>query len=133
MIDKQKVEKWDSFKLNGTKYLNILDTAYDGFFNKRGVIYSEHLMFLILAEAKNDGLKHLVEKIHSIEKNCRNHAAHEIMSVTDTVIKERTGFTGIQIMKMVQQLFDYTGLKTSSESWNSYDDMNDMIIRLLDE
>ena len=70
----------------------------------------------------------MAENIRSIEVSVRNLAAHQIISITDVMIKALTGFTGIQIMNQIKELFSYTGIKIGSDDWNSYDKMNQQII-----
>lgn len=44
------------------------------------------------------------------------------------MIEERTGFSAEKIMKMIQKLFSYTGIKVKKEYWDSYDLMNQEIL-----
>ena len=39
-----------------------------------------------------------------------------------------TGFTGEEIMTMIKELFPHTGIMVKREYWNSYDQMNKMIL-----
>ena len=61
-------------------------------------------------------------------RGVRNLAAHQIISVTDETIRQRTGFTTTQIMDMIKRLFSYTGISVKKDYWDSYDQMNDLII-----
>lgn len=57
-------------------------------------------------------------------------AAHQIITITDLDIRKKTGgFSAWQIMKMIQELFDYTGGSIKPEDWKSYNRMNEEIIR----
>ena len=63
----------------------------------------------------------------------RNTAAHEVVSVTEKWIKEKTkgvkdgGLTPQQIFRIIKQLCYYAGLPAGENVWKSYDEMNDMI------
>ena len=54
-------------------------------------------------------------------------AAHEIVSVTGGWIKERCGLTPDDILKMLNNLAEYAGLKQSEIKNGSYDKMNELI------
>lgn len=66
--------------------------------------------------------------IRIVETNIRNLAAHEIVSVTKATMSNMTGFTGEEIMTMIKELFPHTGIMVKREYWNSYDQMNEMIL-----
>lgn len=68
-----------------------------------------------------------------VEENIRNLAAHEIISVTDDTIKKKTGFTSKAIMDKIKQCFQHSGITIKKEYWNSYDDMNTIIITAMDD
>ena len=131
MKKKRMVKMWDRKKLEGTRVLDVLNEAYVSGFEYSWV-KSDHLRYIIDAYVDDEKLKKLITNIRDAENAIRNLAAHEIMSITDDTIMELTGFSGTKIMQMIQQLFSYTDIKAKSEFWNSYDDMNSMIIGLLD-
>ena len=39
-----------------------------------------------------------------------------------------TGFSADKIMQMIQKLFIYTGIKIKKEYWDSYDQMNEVLL-----
>jgi hypothetical protein len=39
-----------------------------------------------------------------------------------------TGFSSDKIMEMIKELFNYTGINIKKEHWNTYDEMNKIII-----
>lgn len=130
-VQKQKaVRKWDRGKLNKTEVLHVLEKGYKTEF-RYGDIRSNDLKMLIEYYSKDAKLKKLVSNLRKIEVNLRNQAAHQIVSVTDQKIKSETGFTGRQIMDMIKELFCYTGINTSDTAWNSYEEMNQIIINLI--
>lgn len=118
---------WSMKKIENTKVGNILNSLYKGGFKEKN-IYSYHLKGLIEGYSKDTHLVQLVNDIRSVEANIRNLAAHEIISVTDITIKELTGFTAEKIMKMIQELFGYTGIAIKEEYWDSYVSMNQKIL-----
>ena len=74
----------------------------------------------------------LVSSLRYVERNIRNTAAHEMVSVTDDVIKNITNFSSNAIMKKIEKVFSYTDLDIIDEYWNSYDLMNQLIIERID-
>ena len=62
----------------------------------------------------------------------RNLAAHQIISVTGT-IQSQTGYTGKQIMEMLKKTFAFAEMGIKKEYWDSYDDMNTVIVRQMDK
>ena len=118
--------RWDEYKMTGTEVDRILNADFFNF--KYGFVYSVHLKALILHYSQNQRLSELAEDLRHIEENIRNIAAHEIVSITEETIKQQTGFTASQIMEKIKGLFDFTGMNIKREYWNSYDEMNRMII-----
>jgi hypothetical protein len=114
-------------KLENTEVGRILNDLYKGEFREKN-IYSHHLKGLIERYSNDAYLLQLVKDIRLVEANIRNLAAHEIVSITDVTIKELTGFIPEKIMKMIQELFRYTGISIKEEYWDSYDNMNRMIL-----
>lgn len=119
--------EWDRGKLVSTKIDHILQKAYNPF--RYGYVYSDHLNIIINQFAENIRLKELSNDIRKVERNIRNLAAHEIVVITDSDIKHKTGFYGRQIMNLIKELFNYAGPELDPQAWNSYDRMNDLIKR----
>ena len=128
--DREKRRRWSETKLQGTEVGEILKESYKGKFNY-GDIYSEHLKILVCAMSNDAHLKKLVDNVRSVEFNIRNLAAHEIISVSDEMIKKRTGFSAEKIMNMIKELFNYTGIPVKPEYWDSYDEMNEKILECM--
>lgn len=123
------IRSWSASKLKGTDVGKALDEAYEsqqGF--KGGAISSIHLNEIIKIFSGNQHLNDLTENVRSVESNIRNLAAHEMVSVTETSMKDLTGFSGEKIMNMIKELFSYTDIGVKKEYWNSYDDMNEVIL-----
>ena len=123
--------QWSESKLQGTEEEQVLDKAFQGKFNGTD-IYAVHLKYLIDHFSDNSTLKELVEKLRSVEEQIRNDAAHDVISVTEETIIQKTGFTSTKIMQMIQNLFYYTGISVKKEYWKSYDEMNRRILKEID-
>jgi len=126
------VRNWNRQKLLNTEIDRILNGRWRDF--RYGDVYSSQLIEIIIA--KNEGNAALIETVNGlreVERTVRNIAAHEIVSVTDEEIKNKTGFTSLQVMGLVKKAFNYTNLNIKSEYWNTYDDMNDKLIESLGE
>ncbi len=123
--------QWSESKLQKTEVKQVLDKAFQGKFNGTD-IYAVHLKYLIDHFSDNSTLKELVEKLRSVEEQIRNDAAHDVISVTEETIIQKTGFTSTKIMQMIQNLFYYTGISVKKEYWKSYDEMNRRILKEID-
>ncbi len=117
---------WVEEKLQGTDVLAALEAAFNSF--HYGDVNSAHLNELIQVSSAPAEVKSLVRDLRGIESNLRNMAAHRIISVTEETIKKDTGFTGNQIIDRIRKAFGYAGLDIKKEYWNSYDDMNEIIL-----
>lgn len=132
--------KWDQYKLLNTELYNILQSAFYNDF-KYGFIYSIQLLKVIKAQSNDKNLKEICERLRGIEDNVRNIAAHQIVAITDKKLKELTrnkydkkfpnGYTIGNIMKLIEEIFEYTPIKVKSEYWNSFEDMNEKIISMI--
>ncbi len=123
-----KVRKWSDKKLSGTDVGRVLDEVYKGGF-RGGDISSIHLNEIIKALGGNHHLSKLTEAVRSVESNVRNLAAHQIVSISDSVIKKLTGFSSEKIMDMIKELFAYTDINVKKDYWDSYDQMNEEILK----
>ena len=128
-IDKKNVRKWDFAKLSGTKVYDAL-TEDGRDFNKKD-IYSSQLTILITKFANTPDVVELVGKLRLVEAELRNIAAHQIVSVTEETVKSKFGFSANHIMEMIKMAFTYAGFNIKKEYWNSYDDMNKVIIKAI--
>ena len=124
---KTYVRQWSAEKLKGTDTLQTLEQAFHGTFKGKEV-YSVHLMYLIDATSVDVAVKDKVRYLREIEERVRNDAAHDIISVTDKTIEQKTGFKPAKIMQMIRELFNYTGMRVKKEYWDSYDYMNQSIV-----
>ena len=128
----QNIRRWDKNKLYGTQVLAELQKGY-GMPFKYGYISSDHLRILIEAFSEDTQLKVLVKDLRQVEENIRNLAAHQIVSITEKTIRELTGFTGKQIMDKIKAMFSYTDMNLQKGCWNSYDEMNQLLLKSMEK
>ena len=121
---------WSEIKLmsneTGVRIRSTLENGFSAF--RYGTVYSVQLALLIREFTTDPKLKDLIRDIRSVEDNIRNLAAHEIVSITEERIIEKTGFTPDQIMQILKNLFRYTPVTIRPDTWDSYDRMNQQII-----
>lgn len=120
-------------QINGSDVLKSLNNYYlNGF--KKDDIYSEPFVVLLndFIPSSRKEVADLVSSLRYVERNIRNTAAHEMVSVTDDVIKNITNFSSNAIMKKIEKVFSYTDLDITDEYWDSYDLMNQLIIERID-
>ena len=102
---------------------------------KKGVLeqpVNSFVLLKVLQIACSDA--ELVKKVtclRDIEENARNTAAHEIVSVTDEWLQKRVGYNSKQIMKLLKEFTQQACSGIRTELWNSYDDMNQLLIQTL--
>ena len=126
--NKSRKYVWSEEKLNKhEEILKILQAKYKNNF-KYGDLSADHFKYIILETVKNKDIKEVVENLRSVEERVRNIAAHEIVSVTENFIKERTGgYTSKQIINDIKKALAYAGINISNEDYNSYKQMNEDI------
>lgn len=119
--------KWDISRLAGSKYYDALCNQFGS--DKRYTdIYSSEISLLIKKFCVDDDVNDIVEGLRNVEKKLRNIAAHQMISITPQTIKSETDYTAQQIMEMLRKAFNYAGFDIKEEYWNSYNDMNRVII-----
>ena len=127
------VETWNIGKLHNNGLFYILNTAYSdrcGF--RSGPVYSENLAYIIKDKSSDDTLKGKIDEIISIEKNIRNLAAHQIVSVTEQSVIDKTGKSSQDIMNIIKYLIVQAGVGAGKDDWDTYDKLNQMIITALE-
>lgn len=123
--DTKTGKAWDESKLKGTDVEKALNAKYADF--RYGIVYSDHLKGIVDYFSTDLKLLEIVENLRKTESSIRNLAAHDIVSVTEEVIKSYTSFSSLQIWKYIKAAFAYAGMNIKEEYWNSYDDMNEEI------
>lgn len=135
---KDGVRKWNQDKLEKNGLAAFLEKEYrnkGGF--RGGPVYSSQIAKIIEYRCQDAILIRKVNDMVEIEGKVRNIAAHEIVSVTDEWILERTkrenkaGKKAQEIFGMMKELMGEAGINVKKEFWQSYDTINDMIVREL--
>lgn len=125
------VKKWDINKLdNSPEIKKILDSKYNPM--KSQPVYSDHLVTILSALLSDNKEIKVCGELREIEKQVRNLAAHEIIAVDDNRICSKTGFTTEQIISKVLYIMKLTKINISNDFLNSYDKMNDFIIKKME-
>ncbi len=117
---------WNSKKLKNTEYESILNRAYSAPF-KGNYVLADHLSKLIEKLIEDQGIKKCVSDLRDVEKKARNIAAHNIVHVDDSWIKEKTGYRSKEIIDKIHKACGYTSMNTGCCDWNSYQKMNEDI------
>ncbi len=121
--------KWDVYKLSGTEVERVLLSKADG---RLTDIYNSQLLELISHFCNDSDVVTVATALRSVEGGIRNLAAHEVVSITDEGVKKITGYTSKQIMSYVRRGLDYAGFRFKGASWDSYDEMNQVIIAAME-
>ncbi len=132
-FNKNEVEYWSQDKLNAdTCGRNILAALNKGYrnFDFKSCVKSDHFVKLINNETycKKDRLVTLVNQLRNVETNVRNKVAHQMISIDDKKLKEKTGCSGRDIFDSMKEIVDYLNIRLSKRHWNSYLLMNEQII-----
>lgn len=133
---KDHVRKWDKNKLIHLGLAELLENEYKnkggGF--KYGPVYSSHIVKIIEHKCQDTRLLKKINEMIFVEGMVRNVAAHEIVSVTDEWIQERTksgnesGKGVCEIFEILKYLMGEAGIKVRKEDWQSYERINEMIL-----
>lgn len=124
-----KERKWSRSKLRNTEILSIMNEVYSEF--KYGPVYSSQLNLIIQKKCEDELVAKRIGELAEVEKLVRNMAAHTIVAVTPEWIKERTGKSIDEIMWLIRYICEKVKINTRKENWDSYDNMNDSIIKEL--
>lgn len=132
--DKDGIKRWSENKLKNLGLKEVLENAYKdrgGF--KYGPVYSGHIVNIIKSRCMDVKLVENIETIIFVEEKVRNVAAHEIVSVTDEWIRERTkrknetGKSADEIFAILKYLLKESGVNIRKDDWQSYDRINECI------
>lgn len=121
--------KWDSYKLAGTDVERVLLAKGDG---RLTDIYNSQLSELIGHFCNDSDVVGTSVALRSVESGIRNLAAHEVVSITDDGVKKMTGYSSKQIMSYIRKGLDHAGFRFKGASWDSYDEMNQVIVEAMD-
>ncbi len=92
---------------------------------------SSQMFYLIKEFSDSEEVKDAAEKLRNVEQNIRNITAHEIISVNANTIKERAGIDAVQIVHCIRLIIEKSIYNMENEYWNSYNDMNKQIIKII--
>lgn len=125
--------RWDIKKIQtnetSKEWLDIWNNEYkEGF--RADFIKSKELL-LVIREKCNEVIVNKAELLRDVEENVRNSAAHEIGMVTAETIKQTTGYSSSEIIETIKSIFKYAGVITDYSKWDSYDDMNAAIFKVI--
>ena len=125
--EKHGVLYWDIDKVNkDTKLKKLFQDEYTNGLNKCAIT-DAHLKVVILGMSDNPQINEMVKSLREIAEKVRNMAAHEIVSVSEEWVLEKTGKKTKDILEMIKRLVINTGMKLPEDGWNSYDILNDKI------
>lgn len=137
LTNKKGKVSWNKKKLlsdkNGEKILKVLNESYNGFTFKNTASSDNYLK---LMESDDFGISERfitkkAEKLRDIEKDGRNKAAHQIVSIDDNFLKRETGYNSEEILNRIIDFVQDIKLVIKKEHWNSYEIMNEKIIESL--
>lgn len=123
--------KWSESKMQGTEILELAKGDYPQF--KYGPVYSIQLNNIVQKKCSDALVAQRVQEFVDLEQKVRNIAAHNVVSVKDEWIKERTGKSVSEIMWLIKYICEKVKINTRKEQWNSYDLMNARIMEELDK
>ena len=125
-LSKEKLEKSEE----GREIQKILEAEFSGEireeFYKSAQIYP-----ILLAKTSDAELGSILEKLRSIEREVRNVTAHQMVSVTEEWIQKMVNMSSKEIVNLLKRLAVYSGIPVKKEYWNSYDDMNALLVEKL--
>ncbi len=114
----------------GLKMLAVLDENFSGFQSREYT--TAQLAPLIVEFCEDKKVCGYVQTIRKAEKELRNAAAHTIIAINDDVIKRRINMTSSELYDVIKKLAIRAGI-VRKDIWNSYDEMNKLILDTLAE
>lgn len=118
----------------GKEILEALDIEFKWSNGFKDCIYSTaQLAPIIKAFCTDDKIKSCVEIIRNAEDKLRNPIAHTIVAVDNGMIKNRIGITAEELYNdVIKKVAESVRLMKKS-TWNSYDEMNKLLIEKVRE
>lgn len=126
-VQKKSGSCWSAQKMKNTQVDEILNKEFGNF--QYGMTSSIHFAKLIENLSTDDILKRKIKQLVDAEQMVRNVAAHEVVSVTEEWIKERTNVTPQELMDIIRYLCVKAKIGAKKEDWSAYDHMNQKIIK----
>ncbi len=130
----EKTQHWDEQKItnNYPKIKDILDKIFSNGFNYNNIVYSKPLAEIICDYSNNEKLINNIKKMTDVEQNIRNLVAHNIVYMSDELIKDKAGINSKEIFKIIKCLLMECRITIKTTDWNTYDEMNENIIKIID-
>ena len=127
-IGEQRREVWflSMDKLNEQKITLKKNWGYNTFIGSNVIL--EILKFKL---EESSEVVTLMNEIKEVENCVRNPAAHEIMGMTDELIKRRTKYSSEEILNMLFKLAKLADMNISKDNRQIYEVMNQGLIKML--
>lgn len=106
----------------------VFDDAYTNNFRYGTRIENAHVSNLIKGMVKNKYTLDRVKLLRNVESNVRNVAAHQLVSITNEEIKDRVNISAEKILRTIIELMEKYIVKGRKNVWDSYDQMNEMML-----
>lgn len=134
-------EKNDLFKIKREKLgkicpIEVYDKEFKPSFNdNKDLSFSSLIPFVKhYNNIKNDNPVDLgkILELRDFEINVRNRTAHQIIGISDPMLKKRFGYHTVQILNNIKYLFNRAFPRYERNApWDSYDSFNSYLIELL--
>jgi CRISPR type III-A/MTUBE-associated protein Csm6 len=127
--EKKNGLRWNPEKIKQTEVGDILQKEYAATGFRGGPVYSSQLKPLILHYSGSEKVNTLVTDLRHAEEKARNKAAHTIVSITNEKIVKWTDYTAEELLVKIQQLTLFVVPGQDGSIWDSYDRMNEAIMK----
>ncbi len=107
--------------------LQILDNEFGEY--KDSPPSAMNLLPLVLDKGR-ENVACIAKELRNVEENARNIAAHEIVSVDEQWVNNKTGHNAEDILKMLKQFLS-SCKSLPNHAWNSYGELNQAVLKLL--
>ena len=130
-VTSRGVRKWDGTKLRAEDQ-GILNRTHSGRFDSNSVVKTSHLKALIDAKIADPNVIQCVRLLRiNIEEGVRNIAAHDMVSISNNFVYNKTGYGSREILDILKEAFSYTDYRIDPKLWDSYYDMNNDILSVM--
>lgn len=120
---------WDERKVSKYPEISsVLDNAYPRGFRYGQPIGNDHVSNLIKGMVQDKFTLDRVKLLRNVESNVRNVAAHQLVSITNEEIKDMANISAEKILKTIIELMEKYIVKGRKNVWDSYDQMNEMML-----
>lgn len=127
--EKKSGLRWNLEKIKQTEVGDVLQKEYAATGFRGGPVYSSQLKPLILHYSVSEKVNSLVTDLRHAEEKARNKAAHTIVSITNEKIVKWTDYTAEELLVKIQQLTLFVVPGQDGSIWDSYDRMNEAIMK----